>query len=529
MPNLAGLAANGVEGPLRSVLPPLSLPAWPSFATGTNPGKHGIYSFYTPKSGGYNMRPFSSQDIRGMTIWDYLDSIGKTSYLVNMPLTYPPYEINGVMVSGFPGSTGKQEPELYCFPESVAAELGAIAPHYKIEADNTRGFETGDEDQILEILCETLRERTKVVLHLLRDKAWELFIAVFTCTDRVQHMFWRHMDPNHPAATPLGRSRYGNVIDEFFQAVDEVLGSMLELVDERTTSIVVSDHGHSAQSAGVGVDQLLADIGMLKYSASNRLGFTQATLYRKLAGTGLLRLAQQVIPKKIRSKIPTGIDFAHSMAYCYGFGAINVNLKGREPAGFVEKDDYERVREELSHLLLSYVDPSTGKPIVAKVYRREEIYRGDKLNLAPDILAVFHDGYGPRSWNLNGKAIQRIDAREYASASGLIQIIKSGSHHWFSSMDGIFFAGGNAIKQGARLEGAQLIDVAPTILHLLSVPIPKNMDGRILEIFHPASEPAKRPVEFAGEVRAEGTSESPWSREEEEAVMKRLADLGYMG
>ncbi len=526
MPNLASMASKGVRGPLTSVLPPQSLPAWPSFASGMNPGKHGVYHFYKT-SGGYNIRPCSSEDIRGITIWDYLTSLGRTSILVNVPLTYPPYEIKGLMVSGFPAPPGRHGLDgVRCYPESLEKEILSIALEYKMEAvagDWAKGL--AREEELLERLYQTMKDRTRVVIHLMKNP-WDFFMVVYTCTDRVQHWFYRHTDPDHPAATAEGQKKFGQAIDDFFSALDTELGSILKHVDDSTTTAVLSDHGHSKQIAHVGVNQVLADIGMLKFHAAYRVGFTKTNIQQQLDSLGLVGLAQRLIPKKFRSAVPSGPDFSRSLAYCRCFGDIHVNLKGRDAEGIVRIEDYDRVRDDVIRLLLDYKDALSGEPIVEKVYKREEIYSGPFLENAPDLLAVFQSGYGPRTYNSNRKSIQRIDGSEFDLTK---PIVESSGHHWFSSMDGIFFAQGPSIKKGTNINRARIIDVAPTILHLMGLAIPSNMDGKILDLFDANSEPARRKVEQAGEILATQKKDTPWSAEEEQAVMKRLADLGYMG
>ena len=521
MPNLKALGSSGVQGPLKSVLPPQSLPAWPSFVSGMNPGRHGVYSFFKPESDGYDIRPFSSEDIRGLAIWDYLTSLRIRCFLVNVPLTYPPYPIDGVMISGIPAPLLTEE--VRCFPEPFARELHAVAPNYRVEIT---GVEY-DEDKILSTLYKILDERTKVVLHLLKDKTWQFFMAVFTCSDRVEHVFWRHLDPDHPAGTELGRRKYGQAIDEFFQELDCSLGKILEMVGDDSTTIVVSDHGHGPQIAEVGVNQLLAEVGALKYARSYRMGLTKSNLYGNLSKRGLIKLARKFVPEKVRSAISTGIDYQHSAAYCYSFGAINVNLKGREPQGIIANKDYPRVVEELVKSILGYVSPFDGKPIAEKIYRREEIYWGEALDSAPDILVLFRDGYGPRSWNPNGKVIARFRPEEIDISKA---VVESGGHHWLSTLDGIFFATGDSIKRGAKIDGASIIDITPTILHLMSIPIPRNIDGKVLfKIFAADSEQAKTNVQYSETILSKGPTGIPWSVEEEEVVKKRLADLGYIG
>jgi predicted AlkP superfamily phosphohydrolase/phosphomutase len=246
-----------------------------------------------------------------------------------------------------------------------------------------------------------------------------------------------------------------------------------------------------------------------------------------LSERGLIRLARAFVPERVRSAISTGIDYQHSAAYCYSFGAINLNLKEREPQGTVAKEDYSRVIDELIKSIRGYVSPFDGKPLAEKIYRREEIYWGEALDSAPDILVVFRDGYGPRSWNSNGKVIRRFRPEEIDVSKALIE---SGGHHWFSTLDGIFFAQGDSIKRGAKIEGASIMDITPTILHLMSVPIPRNMDGKVLfQVFGADSEPARRAAQYSETILTKGPAGVPWSVEEEEAVKKRLADLGYIG
>ncbi len=525
VPNLADFAAHGVQGPLTTVLPTQSLPAWPSFATGMNPGKHGVYHFY--KLDGYNLRPCSSEDLRGMAVWDYLSSLGKRVFVVNVPLTFPPYDVNGIMVSGFPAPPGSDGIDgLQCFPHDLKKKLLEIAPDYKMEplmGNWVRGLAT--DDQILERIHETLDARKRLILHLMDDASWDVFFTVFTCSDRILHWFWRHHDPTHPASTPDGRAKYGHAIRDFFRELDAILGIMLTKAGENTTTFVISDHGHSPQIAHVGVNELLADIGVLKYDFWHRLGLTKPRLQAIVSTLGLETVAKS-LPKKVRSAVPIGADFSQSKAYYCWFGAINVNLKGRDPTGIVEKEDYDKVRDELTQLLINYKDPETGQLIVDKVYRREEIYSGNFLESAPDILAVFHDGYGPQTINSNGRPIQRIDASVFDLSK---PVTETSGHHWFSNIDGIFYGRGPSIRAGATVRGARLIDVVPTLLHLLSIPIPKNMDGKVLDVFAQGSEPFRRPIEYSGTISTSVSKTSPWSVEEEQAVMKRLADLGYMG
>ena len=530
MPHLEEIAKTGVSGPLRSTLPPQSLPAWPSFATGMNPGKHGVYSFFTIEPSTHVARPFSSEDIRGLTIWDYLSSKGSQCILVNMPLTYPPYPISGIMVSGFPAPPGPiKSAEITCFPESLGDELKSVAPGYKIEPPITRDYQTviGDESTILKMIYDTMKERTRLALYLIKEKPWDVFCVIFTCSDRVEHIFWRHFEPKHPASTAKGLHEYSSVIPEFFHALDDALGLIRAKIDNSTTTIVVSDHGHSAQVAQVGVNQLLADVGMLKYHGAYRVGLTRDRLTRLAASLGLsVFLVKRLVPKRFLDKISSGVEYSQSTAYCYRFGAINLNIKGRDGDGVVEKEKFDLMRDKIAALLLGYTDSQTGERIVEKVLKPEEIYWGERLSAAPDLLAIFRDGYGPESWNPNGKTIQRIDSSEFDVTK---PIIECGGHHWLSTMNGILFACGPSISRGEPVNGAEIIDIAPTIIHLLSLPIPKNIDGKVLPIFRHDSEAALRPIQYASDLQIHSQPASTWTEQEEAEVTKRLADLGYLG
>jgi predicted AlkP superfamily phosphohydrolase/phosphomutase len=431
------------------------------------------------------------------------------------------------MVSGFPAPQ-IGAPEIACSPESMLNELQKVAPKYRIEAPYTRDYQTGtgDESNILRMLDETMKERTKLILHLIEQR-WDVFFAIFTCSDRVQHIFWRHLDRNHPAATPEGLQKYGSVIANFFHELDHALGLIMGKVDASTTTFVVSDHGHAAQVAHVGVNQLLAELGIVRYHRAYQFGLTTDTLIRLAASFGIsVSLVKKLVPKKVLNKIPSGIDFSRSTAYCYRFGAINLNVKGRESLGIVDKERFEAERDNLARTLLDYVDPQTGMRLVEKILKPEEIYSGEQTSSAPDLLVIFRDGYGPRSWNPNGKPIQRIDSSEFDVTK---PIIECGGHHWLSTVDGIFFVNGPTVRNDQSIDNAEIIDVAPTILHLLSLPIPKNMDGKVLSIFRPDSDPAIRPVEHGPDLQLGITERSAWTKEEEAEITRRLANLGYMG
>ena len=531
LPYLKQIMQKGTYGKLRSVYPPISPAAWTTFATGYNPGRHGTYDFRD-----YDTKRYScfadtivdSNAFAGKSIWDLVGAAGQKVGVVTVPVTYPAWKVNGFMVSGYPTpDTGKN----YTYPPELANEIPALV---------------GDAAFFKSATHFTLLREMKRLLHLCADVSVEqmlkddygLFIMVVGATDRAHHDWWKYIDPDHPAYDPEEARLYGDLILETYQTADACVGKFLEVVDENTTVIVMSDHGGGAHPRYYfNTDHFLRTLNLLKPGAkasrSNKgLKAAFKQFYRaKIRRFPYLEKVYRSLPqglKKIATNLDSQtmmnldmIDWGQTKAYRFPMyppvEGIMINVAGRQPQGCVQPgEEYEAIRTRILEEVRNLRDPRTGEPIVLEAYRREEIYHGERIETAPDIILVTRDCY---------KGGTGIDELVSAVPLDVVQKL-SGVHR----MDGIILARGPHIRKNTILEGAGIIDVAPTIMYVLGIPIPSDMDGKPLTGLFEISYTQRTEASYTDERKYEdlASDEYGYSEEEEESVRLKLAALGYL-
>jgi predicted AlkP superfamily phosphohydrolase/phosphomutase len=549
LPNLAKVFKQGASGELESTLPPNSAPAWTSFMTGMNPGKHGLYGFtrVEPREG-YGIKINSGAVRRAQTVWQYLTTHGRRSIVLNVPMTYPPEPIDGVVVTGIdtPGLESQ-----FTYPPEFRNEVFRLAPEFILDIRSWGVEAAGDRRaKLFDDIMRMVESRRKLALNLMTSEPWDLFTVVFTATDRAMHFFWRFLDPAHPLYDPDDAPRFQDAILRVYQSVDGVLGEMLAKCGEDTTLIVMSDHGFGPQRRLFRINEWLLENGFLEmtHAASNGRtarfsGGAQKWMYRSLDSVvGLARTAlsdtakdrlKRMFPRlreRVASQILfTGVDWSETRAYHTAEfpGSIRVNMKGREVKGIVEPGaEYDAVCESVRSALEAYVDPDTGKRVVERVYQRDEFYWGPNVELAPDLIvhladyAYTIDWYMPVHRDGTDGDLPVIDklTGEYA--------VNCGSHR----LDGIVMLYGDDIRKGVHLDPAKIHDVIPTALYLLGLPIPTDMDGQVLTTAIKADLLERQPIELGDSVSSMGdmASDQTFSEEEAEAVANRLRDLGYL-
>ncbi|MFC1904402.1 alkaline phosphatase family protein [Chloroflexota bacterium] len=495
LPNLKKIMENGVYGELESTFPPVTCPAWPAMFTGKNPGKLGMYDFTKylhdqEQIFGIN----SSLDYSSSAIWNILNTRGKKVGLLNVPMTFPPQKIDSFMVCGI-GSPDAIK-ATYTYPPDLKETLNETVGGYVIYPWVELSI-PGKEEYYIKASDEIIRKREKAASYLMGNLPWDLFVCVFYVLDQVQHYFWHHMDESHIRESD---ERYRDVIKDFYIKVDSAIGRLLEKIPEGTNILVVSDHGFGPVHGTFAVNRWLENNNFLKFTKKIQQRRANAILLkiRKFLLTYLsLRLIQVVaklLPRTIAKKLTVreihmdstiavyqSIDWSQTRAYGLGLvGMIYINLKGREPHGIVEPgQEYEAVKDEIITKLRQMTDPETGRAVDIQVFTKEEVYHGQYLESAPDILYRMP------------KYHQSVSIRDKAEWR---QSLFSGGH----VPEGIFFAWGPDIKQsGQKLPNLKIYDISPTILHLFGLPVPRDMDGRVLtEIFKEDSEPEQREVAY---------------------------------
>ena len=612
LPHLRRLMATGSWGRLMSTLIPQTPPAWTSMVTGVHPGKHGVFGFVKRRPGTYEKEYPTSRDRCRETIWDLLGRAGKRSIIVDLPLAYPPDPVHGIMITGL-GTPGVASE--FVWPRELKETIvGSFGP-YEFDI-----YFSGDVQKLVEDANRMTRHRVAIAKYLLREHSWDFFMFVLTTPDRLQHAIWRYVDKRHPLYDPQEARQFDSAILGFYQLVDQAIGDLLALTDERTVVMVASDHGfgpvHTKVSLSrwmvaeglatlgggtwdlrpggdgfsasvLGGGRVEADLGKgwtfhvdapsdfagvvlevpgLKSTSSYevRAFVTRATPGARLEFKDLGRTREliiggaaledvpgevaavfqpQVAPARVmlgmttyggnlcgeftvRAVIITELeDWTRTTAYILEVGEagesrrIRINLQGREPHGIVPPGPaYESLRGAIAARLATLEDSATGAPLIAQVFRDEEAFPGPCRDDAADLVVLFGEGVGGMSTSGRPDYTGPVS---YPAADGL-----SGRHE----KAGMLVVSGSPIRTGVQLS-ADIVDVCPTILHLLDMSVPHDLDGRVLEeIFTPEFQrarpvrvavPAVEPVRLAPHAAG-------YTDEQRMQVEERLRRLGYL-
>jgi predicted AlkP superfamily phosphohydrolase/phosphomutase len=524
LPNLGLVLRDGAHGTLRSTIPPYSAEAWVSMMTGKTPAKHGVLDFFEQGTGPTQHAFISSALITGEAIWHTMGRHGRRVGIVNVPLTYPPVPVNGYMVSGFMTPRGRED---YTYPAELRAEILSVTGQYDPDPwDLTPEQDLGSFKRWMDIT-------EQAATYLYDSYPVDLYVNVIQALDQLQHSFWDVLTDEDARQTVVGSEVWPS-LEACYGRMDKAIGRRLEWLDDDTTLFLASDHGFQEVHSWFHVNRWLADRGFLHFapghvsrakSALSGMGLTREgvkTLVRRLDPLGVRRLlgrfTRASIADSLDDALALPIDWSRTVAYSGSRTSegIYINVKGRDPRGTVAPGpEYEEVRTNIMGELSSLIDPRNGQPAVNGVYRREELYSGEFVPCMPDILLGLDDRPYLVSENTAAK-----EAFEAIAGSDI-----KGRHH----TQGTFAAVGAHVVGGLVLE-ANIVDVAPTILYAMDLPIPEDMDGRVLqEAFTPEyrqSHPIRR--EESGAVKPTAGPAAAYSEEEEEQMLRRLRDLGYL-
>lgn len=486
LPTFRKLKEEGVWGELESTIPPTSCPAWPCLYTGKKPEKLGLYFFTRPRRDSLQTEIAHLNWRKWYPIWEILRKDGKSSCIVNV--------FSDKIPNNDPESVFILGPWMRMFrkgahPPQIEDWLRKL--NYSFYDPN---FSPRRKDDYIREIFEQVKREFYVVKKLLQKDKWDFYMYTLWATDALQHFFWKYADKTHPLFVP---SKYENVILNCYQLIDRFLSEILLMVEENGASLfILSDHGHGPLYKGVDLNAWLEKEGFLKLKCGKKRKVTQ-TRIRKILFK--LRLEQILFTLKkfrcisniiddIANKIPVAersigdINFEETKAYCITYGGIHINIKGREPHGIVTPEEYEKIRKEIMQRLYELRDPETEVQVVEKAFRKEEIYSNINFDSRsfPDIIIKFKD----ESKYITTESMAIRETVFYPSNW-------SGAH----TSRGIFLAYGPGIKKGCNIKGAKIYDITPTILFMLGVPVPRDIDGRVLaEIFAPSSELAKKEV-----------------------------------
>ncbi|MBI3921399.1 MAG: alkaline phosphatase family protein [Armatimonadetes bacterium] len=554
LPTFARMLREGTHAPLRSVISQRSAAAWTSFATGKNPGKHGIYDFWHRVPHSYAIRFINGSARIGKAVWDYVSDECGRAIVMNVPMTYPAKPVNGILISGMdaPGIDSAS----FSYPPEAIDELLKANGGYVIEPGVTSLCIAGKYGEAISAMKQAAELRYLAARHLMENHPWDLFIVVFRETDPIQHTFWKFMDSTHPDHDPELAALYGEAIFEVYDQLDRLIGQLIDKVPSGVPVLVLSDHGFGINQGGnEHLPAWLEGRGLMRFTtaeAGRRFGQFGGFL-QTLVVHGISALFDQVHRRtsrktkerlsrwfpQVREKVQAhltlgGVDWSTTLAFADGAREnIWINLKGREPEGIVEPgEDYDALVSRIAKELLVMTDIKTGEPVVEAVHRGTEVYHGDYLDQAADLIIQWKE-----HTVISGLASPDEDPKGRRSHRRVCYLPGEEARHisGYHRLHGILIAVGEGIKRGTHVPEAEIVDIAPTILHMMGLGVPEDMDGRILtEILLDETQAVtvRRGTNGIAEAGAEPAltqgEEEVYSEEDAAKIAERLKGLGYL-
>jgi len=529
LPTFAKLMNEGCYGELTVEIPPVTVPNWPTLVMGKNTGKHGLVYFIRRRAEEIKTSVINYQWFKHQTIWEILGRWGKKSIVVNVPVTYPPQPMNGLMITGYLSPPSARD---ITYPPDLLAEIETQVGEYKLYPDVV--YAPGKEEKFLANLHQMVDQRVGTVQYLMKNYEWDFFMVVFMSTDMVQHALWRFMDQSHPDYDPEGAKKYGEGILSIYQRMDEALHWIIEELDEQDHLIVASDHGAGKLLQKTHLNNWLLDAGLLQLKRRPltrvkywlfRHGFTPQTALALAYRMGLSDLRKKFhTPKKPKGFLRKlflsyhDIDWARTKAYAFGgLGQIYINVKGREPYGrlVAGSQEYEDLRDEIIRQLKEITLPGSDVPFVDRAHKKEELFWGDELDSLPDILIIPHN-------------MEYEDVGIYEFWSNKLFDHLAGAMSGMHRELGMFMIWGPGVKAGLEVEGTHILDMAPTMLYLLGVPVPGELDGKVLTGAIEDTHVRSHPVDYTDVSTDKRNLDEEYSSEEDEAIRERLKALGYL-
>jgi len=437
LPNLNRLMSGGVYGDLESCIPAITVPAWSVMMSSRDPGQLGIYGFRNRADYSYDkMTIATGSAVKADRVWDILSRAGKQVVVVGVPGTYPPRPVNGAMVGCFltPNTTKTQ----YTYPPELKDQIAAWVGEYQVDVPQ---FRTEDKDFLLKQIYDMTDQHFVVVKKLLQEKPWDFFMFVEMGVDRIHHGMWKYTDPAHPKYEP--GNKWQDSIRDYYKQLDRYIGEVLSLVPQETVVLVVSDHGAKTMHGGIAVNEWLIRNGWLVLKSES--------------------------PKTLTPFEKVEVDWSRTRAWGSGgyYGRVFLNVQGREPQGIIPQADYGRVRDELARALESIPAPN-GRSIGTVAFKPEEIYREVK-GIPPDLVVYF----GNLDWRAVG-SLGLGDVYTFENDTG-----PDDANH---AQQGMYILYDPAHAAGGKRLAAHIMDMAPTVLDLMGLPVPRDMNGNVIRV-----------------------------------------------
>ena len=513
MPLLKSLVDEGASGILESTIPAITPAAWGTFQTGRNPGANGVFNFsyWDRKSKKY--LPINSTNLQ-QTIWRTVSETGRQVVTLNVPMTYPPQPVNGYVVSGILAPSLESS---FTYPAEFREELLDQLPEYHILNLKTipkKGPDNSEAKTFIDNLVKMISTRADAACYLLNKGLWDLFMVHFQATDVLQHLLWKHLDPEHPDHDSSMRD---HIFSTFYRHLDKQIERIIKLFTEKNPNsmvMIASDHGFESHFRRFNVGNWLHQNEYLKLSQTVFRNFKTKQVLDRVYNSLENRLPRKVKVelRKILISQQSLIDWPKTKAFavCSGGEGCVYLLEECEDA---RRNTAEKIREEL----LKIEDPLNSSPVVRGVHLRDEIYSGDRKHLMPDMIIEPADTY-----SFTGPYQQK---NELFTSVGSDSTIQLGKHH----KEGIIIACGEGIKPNSSLR-LRLLDIVPTLLYYMKVRSPVFLEGKAcLDLFKQSLIETTPALHIEAETNnGDSTQENVYSDQEQDLIQQRLKSLGYL-
>lgn len=435
VPNIRSLMRQGTWGQLDSCIPCITVPAWSSMLSGRDPGVLGTYGFRNRSKYNYDdLHIADSRAVKQLRLWDYVGSAGRESLVINVPQTYPVQQIQGHLVSGF--LTPNTE-TAFTYPAILKNEVLKHTSDYRFDISDYRNVDRG---ALLQNIVDMTVDQYRVFGRLLTEKPWDFAIHVNIGTDRMHHAFWRYFDPEHRLHDP--KHHLLSAIRDYYKVVDEQIGRILSNLKGDEMIMLVSDHGVKRMDGAICLNEWLWENGWLVFKQEPEIG-------------------------AVTKFDPNNVDWTKTKAWSTGgyYGRIFLNIEGREPQGIIPKNAIQSIREELTQRL-SAIPDDKGNPLNTTVYNPRAIYH--QVNrISPDLMVYFGD--------LHWRVVGGIGYGQHYTLENDI-----GPDEANHAMEGMYILVDPKQSGVGQSYTYQLMDVASTALHMMGLPIPKDLQGRVM-------------------------------------------------
>ena len=436
LPNLNRLKDLGMYGDLESTIPAITVPAWTSMLSSKDPGVLGFYGFRNRADYSYDKMTIAMGNaVKERRVWNYFSEAGLKSIIIGVPQTYPVLPLNGHLVSGFLTPNTNCD---FAYPYSFKREVLSVVPEFDFDV---KEFRTENKDSLLKQIYEMTDAHFALVDYTFKKKPWDFFMVVEIGVDRIHHGFWHCHDADH--FRYKSGNAYENVIHDYYVYIDTRIGEWLSQLDDDTAVMVVSDHGAKRMDGGICINEWLWQNGYLTFKKNPIRG-------------------------KITKFEEMQVDWSRTKAWGSGgyYGRLFLNVRGREPEGVIPESEYEIVRDDLIERLTALTDPK-GKHIGTRVFKPQDIYK-EVNGIAPDLIIYFGDLYWRSIGSLGYDSWHTFDNDTGPDAC----------NHAENGMF-ILYDPRNE-RNGEHIEGAHLMDIAPTLLSMMGLRVPSDMQGQML-------------------------------------------------